>query len=451
MLSAAGVNVRMLFVAVFAIGGMLAGFSGVIGGSALSIAPGEDVRYLLASLVVVIVGGMGSITGAAIGALLIGLAEQIGLVYFPTYGVVLTFVIMVATLAIRPQGIMGNARTRLADPPRVALPGDIVTAELNPATLALAVALVLFPFLASPFVVYQIGAQTLILGMIALSLMVLAGYGGMVSLAQLTIAGVAGYAVAILGTNSAGVMGLGWPWQLYVPVAILIAGAVAALIGAIAVRTAGIYTIMITLAVATAFFLLAQQNYSLFNGHSGYRGVAPPQVFGVEWRNQVPFYYLTLGVAALAYCAVVYCARSTFGRALMATRDNQRRMRAVGYDVALHRIVAYFLAGLIAGAAGVLYVWFNGRISPGTVGVGEVIGILVIAVIGGLRHPIGPFIGAALYVVVKTFAIDIVGADRFNTLIGLVFLIIVFASPDGIFGLWRRLAPRLAVKPLRES
>ena len=108
MLSATGVNVQLVFAVVFAIGAGLAGFAGVVGGSALSIAPGEDVRYLLASLVVVIVGGMGSITGAAIGALLIGLAEQIGLVYFPTYGIVLTFVIMVAVLAFRPQGIMGT-------------------------------------------------------------------------------------------------------------------------------------------------------------------------------------------------------------------------------------------------------------------------------------------------------------------------------------------------------
>ena len=110
MLAASGVNVHAVFAIVFAVGAGLAGFAGVIGGSALSVAPGEDVRYLLASLVVVIVGGMGSITGAAIGALLIGLAEQISLIYFPTYGVVLTFVIMVATLAIRPQGIMGRAR-----------------------------------------------------------------------------------------------------------------------------------------------------------------------------------------------------------------------------------------------------------------------------------------------------------------------------------------------------
>lgn len=110
MLQASGVNVQLVFAAVFAIGAGLAGFAGVVGGSVLSVAPGEDVRYLLASLVVVIVGGMGSVTGAAIGALVVGLAEQIGLVYFPTYGAVLTFVIMVVVLAIRPQGIMGAAR-----------------------------------------------------------------------------------------------------------------------------------------------------------------------------------------------------------------------------------------------------------------------------------------------------------------------------------------------------
>ena len=108
MLAASGVNVNLIFVMVFAIGAGLAGLAGVIGGTALSISPGEDIRYLLASLVVVIVGGMGSISGAAIGALLIGLAEQFGLAYFPTYGGVLTFLIMIAVLAIRPQGIMGK-------------------------------------------------------------------------------------------------------------------------------------------------------------------------------------------------------------------------------------------------------------------------------------------------------------------------------------------------------
>ncbi|UCE30452.1 MAG: branched-chain amino acid ABC transporter permease [Burkholderiales bacterium] len=108
MLAASGVNVQLVFALVFAIGAGLAGFAGVVGGTALSIAPGEDVRYLLASLIVVIVGGLGSVTGAAIGALIIGLTEQFGLAYFPTYGVVLTFLIMVLMLAVRPQGLMGS-------------------------------------------------------------------------------------------------------------------------------------------------------------------------------------------------------------------------------------------------------------------------------------------------------------------------------------------------------
>ena len=108
ILAASGVNVQLVFALVFAIGAGLAGFAGVIGGTALSISPGEDIRYLLASLVVVIVGGLGSVTGAALGALLIGLAEQFGLAYFPTYGVVFTFLIMVVVLAVRPQGIMGG-------------------------------------------------------------------------------------------------------------------------------------------------------------------------------------------------------------------------------------------------------------------------------------------------------------------------------------------------------
>jgi len=108
MLSATGVNVHLIFALTFALGAGLAGLAGVIGGSALSIAPGEDLRYLLASLVVVIVGGMGSVAGSAVGAILIGLTEQYGLAYSPTYGVVYTFVIMVVVLAVRPQGIMGR-------------------------------------------------------------------------------------------------------------------------------------------------------------------------------------------------------------------------------------------------------------------------------------------------------------------------------------------------------
>jgi len=305
----------------------------VVGGTALSIAPGEDVRYLLASLVVVIVGGLGSVTGAAIGALLIGLAEQFGLAYFPTYGVVLTFLIMVFVLAVRPQGIMGGRWTMDR---RRFFSRDFSISDIHPATVIVVLFLVAYPTFTSDFFTYQIGAYSLILGTIALSLMMLAGYGGMVSLAQLTVAGVAGYLMAILGDNSVGVMGLGWPWWLTALTAILAAAVFSAFIGAIAVRTEGIYTIMITLAIAVAFFYFVRQNYVIFNGFTGFAGVLPPTLFGLYWRDPVPFYYLCLFIAGFYFLAVRYGARSTFGLSLQAIRDNPRRMRALGYDCLLY-------------------------------------------------------------------------------------------------------------------
>jgi branched-chain amino acid transport system permease protein len=171
--------------------------------------------------------------------------------------------------------------------------------------------------------------------------------------------------------------------------------------------------------------------------------VLPPQVFGVNWRAPVPFYYLALFWAAASFLAVTYVSRTPFGLALQGARDNSRRMAALGFNVTAHRIAAYAFASLIAAVAGILLAWSNGQISPGTVGVGPVIDILVIAVIGGIRQPIGPFIGALIYVVLRTFALDAlvaVGLDgqRFQLLIGLGFLAIVFFSPDGVLGLWER-------------
>lgn len=144
------------------------------------------------------------------------------------------------------------------------------------------IAALLFPFVATPFFTYQVAAQSLVLGLIALSLTFLGGYGGMVSLAQMSVAGMAGYAVAVLGTSSSAAISLGWPWWVAVPTALLIAVAAATLIGWLSVRTEGIYTIMITLAVGVAFYYLVLQNYSVFNGFQGLRELHPPQVFGVD-------------------------------------------------------------------------------------------------------------------------------------------------------------------------
>src|SRR5262249_31102424 len=156
--------------------------------------------------------------------------------------------------------------------------------------LLLGLLLVLLPAIANDFVLDQIVGWTLILGMIALSLMFLAGYGGMVSLAQMTVAGVAGYMITVLGASSLPSISLVWPWCVAAPLSIIIAVAFGTLAGALSARTEGIYTIMITLAIAVAFFNLTLQNWSIFNGFNGFTSIPAPVVFGINWKAPVPLY-----------------------------------------------------------------------------------------------------------------------------------------------------------------
>lgn len=333
-------------------------------------------------------------------------------------------------------GATGTAATLR---PTAAVNGTIVRCALW------LLALCIYPLVATPFFIYQIGAQTLVLGLIALSLSVLAGLGGMVSLSQMTVAGIAAYVVAILGTSSVGAISLGWaPW-LAVIVALAASVVAAVAIGALSIRTEGIRTIMITLAIGVAFFYLTQQNYALFNGFQGFARIEAPTMFGLDLNQPRPFYYLCLAVAALAVFGVMYLARTPFGIGLQGVRDNARRMASLGYDVPLHRLTAHAIAGFIAGAGGVLFVYYNHRVSPGSINTAALINVLVIAVLGGLRRPVGAFLGAALFVLLQNFAIDFVSRDRFNLAIGTVFLLLVLVSPDGLLGLWERL--RVLARP----
>jgi branched-chain amino acid transport system permease protein len=315
------------------------------------------------------------------------------------------------------------------------------------------VILLFMPGFAGNFVLNDIFGRAFYTGIIALSLMFLGGYGGMVSLAQMSVAGMAGYMVAIFGSSAIDTISLGWPWYISIPMALIVAVIFGTLTGWLAVRTEGIYTIMITLAIAAAFFYFTRQNYVIFNGFSGFNGVLPPKLFGVDWQQAVPFYYLTMFWALLAYLAVLYISRAPFGLALQGVRDNPRRMAALGFNVTGHRVAAYSFAALLAGVGGILQTWNLSQISPGTVGINSAIDILVIAVIGGLRHPIGPFIGALIFVLLETYAINVLGwvglsPDRFQLLIGVGFLLIVFWSPDGVLGLWDKFKESRGKDPL---
>nr|WP_302474085.1 branched-chain amino acid ABC transporter permease [Roseococcus sp. MDT2-1-1] len=281
--------------------------------------------------------------------------------------------------------------------------------------------------------------RALVFGIVALSLTFLATYGGFISLAQMMIAGVAGYALAVFveGAVPRVVGGLGY--LAAIPLGLLASTLMGLLVGAIAVRTRDIYLLMITLALAMGVFRFVETNIAWFNGYEGIRNVVGPNVFGRDFRDPWVFFYVALGTAALLLVGVLYLVRSPFGLVLQGIRDNPRRVAALGYNVALHRIAAFGVAGFIAGCGGVLGTIYNIGISPGTIGLGATVNVLIMSVIGGLGHPLGAFLGSLVFTVFDTFAANLYDRDRFNTLIGTVFLVIVLLSPDGLTGLASRL------------
>ena len=144
-------------------------------------------------------------------------------------------------------------------------------------------------------------------------------------------------------------------------------------------------------------------------------------VAGIDLREPAYFYYLSLMMAAVSFFSIAYLVRSNFGIALQGLRDNARRMEALGFHVVAHRILTYSIASILAAVGGVLMVWMNGRIDSASIGVGPTIDILVMAIIGGLGHPIGAFIGALIFTLSDNFAINLIDHERFNTVIGSVF------------------------------
>jgi branched-chain amino acid transport system permease protein len=303
------------------------------------------------------------------------------------------------------------------------------------ALLALAAFLIAYPFFASSFWVVSIGIKTLWLGIVAVSLIFLAGTVGMVSLAQTAIYGTAGYVLAHLTIMS------GWhPW-LAVPVALAAAIALAVVVALISARSSGIYFLMLTLAVAVFVYYFALQYRPFTQGFSGINGTTPPDLLGLSLSDPTTFYFAALAVSVAAYLAVRHVIRSPFGLTLQGIRDSAPRMAALGYNVAAHKVAAFAFAGLVAAFGGVLAVWYNGQIAPGSIDLTRTIDILVIAVIGGLSRLEGAWIGALAVTLLTNFANDYTA--RFNTVIGLIFIAILMLSPGGIAGIWESVARRV--------
>ena len=293
------------------------------------------------------------------------------------------------------------------------------------------VALVALPAAGSRFAVTT-ATEVLIFALFAMSLDLLVGYTGLVSLGHAAFFGIAAYIVALLGT--AGIS------QLAVTLPAGIAGgtAAAAIVGLFALRTAGVYFLMLTLAFAQMAYAVAHQWASLTGGTNGLSGIPRPAVPGLDLTGAVPFYYLVLVLVGLSAAALARIAGSPFGAALIGVRENDGRMRAMGYDTFRLKLAAFVIAGAAASAGGVLYAYYNGFVSPDALYWTTSGQVLVMVLLGGAGTLAGPAAGAAAVLLLQNLASSY--TERWTLILGVAFIVVVLAAPRGLAGLWARLA-----------
>jgi branched-chain amino acid transport system permease protein len=313
--------------------------------------------------------------------------------------------------------------------------------------LVMLVLAVLGPFIFNDYWAHELITQTFIMGIAAASLIFLSAYGGMVSLSQTALYGIAGFIVGNLATKG-GPGGetkglhLGWDPTLAVVLAILITTAIGLAFGLVAARSLGIYFLMITLtyAVIANYFFGQVTNVSGFSGIGGINRYTPGWI-GDVLAHPDHLYYAALIAAVVVYLLIRFIVRTPFGLTLQGVRDDPLRMTSLGYNVPLHRALAFTFGAFIASLAGVLFVWWNGQIDPQTIGLQSTIDLLVIAVIGGLVRIEGAWLGAFAFIVINNEVRDVslpVMGGSFNTIIGLIFLAVVVVSPNGLMGIWDR-------------
>jgi branched-chain amino acid transport system permease protein len=330
-----------------------------------------------------------------------------------------------------------------------------------PAGIAIVI-LAILPLISSNFFTSTIGVRSLWLGIAASSLIFLSGYGGMVSLAQAALYGIAGFAMGNLVAADGGALhnhffgiGLGDNWGAWWGAigGIVIATIVGLGFGAIASRSYGIYFLMLTLALGVlAYYFFAQVEQ--LSGFGGLNSVRPPHVLGDPVTRPDPLYYTALIASAFVYLLMRYLVRTPFGLALQGIRDDPDRMRSLGYNVVLHRALAFGFGAFVAGIAGVLSVWYNTQISPGSIDLTRTIDVLAIAVVGGIFRLEGAWVGAFAFTLVdyavkrwlpdlQIFGGSFNGVQRFETWFGIIFLVIILLSPGGLMGLWTSFTDRL--------
>jgi branched-chain amino acid transport system permease protein len=444
MLGALGVNQALLFTAVFALGAALAGLGGALQMAREPANLGLDLGIIGDAFVVVVVGGMGSIPGAFLAAILIAEVKALciaiggleigGLaVNVSKFTLVAEFLVMAVVLIVRPYGLLGRPQAVVRGATETDEPLRPASAPLKLAGAAALVALMLLPLFAKdePYALV-LGIDVMIAILFAASLHFIMGPGGMASFGHAAYFGLGAYGAALA------VKALALPFPLALVVALLAALAGALLFGWFAVRLAGVYLAMLTLAFAQIVWSVVFQWEEVTGGSNGVVGIWPSAPFD----TRAGYFYLALALAALGVLALRCVLFAPFGYAMRAGRDSPLRAEAIGIDVKRVHWLAFAVAGAVAGVAGGVFAFAKGSISPETIAIGRSIDALVMVLLGGVQSLVGPIVGASAFTLLQ----DLVArqTEYWRALLGGIILLLVLLAPGGIAGLFKHLRWRKA-------
>ncbi len=434
MVGALGVNQAMLFTTVFACGSFLAGLGGALQLAREPANLGMDLIVLGDAFVVVVVGGMGSITGAYLAAVIIAeikaLCIGIGVVDFGLFSInfskltlVAEFLVMAVVLIARPYGLLGRPQIAVRNAAAEDDPISPASLTLKLVGAGVLVVLMLLPLFerSSPYILV-IGIDVLIAVLFATSLHFIMGPGGMHSFGHAAYFGLGAYGAGLLVKFLAASM----PLALFL--APLAAGAGALLFGWFAVRLSGVYLAMLTLAFAQIVWAIVFQWEHLTGGSNGVLGIWPAAPFDKRWA----YYLLTLALTVGGVLLLRRMLFAPFGYAMRAGRDSPLRAEAIGIDVKRVHWIAFAIAGTVCGLGGGLFAFAKGSISPETIAVGRSVDGLVMVLLGGIQTLTGPLVGAAAFAVLQDTIMR--QTEYWRALLGGVILLLVLVFPGGIVG-----------------
>ena len=428
MVAALGVDQSRLFTGVFILGSFLAGLAGALQVPRLALTTVMDTTVIVEAFVVVVIGGMGSVWGALLASLLIGVLNAFGVLVLPKISIVLIFVVMAVVLIVRPWGLLGRPEIqhRAAGTGAVA---EVRASRVSPPWLGAGMLLLAALPWALPTFWMWLVVEIFAFVLFAASLHLLMGRGGMVSFGHAAYFGIGAYAAALLLKLA------GWPMPLAFVAAPVVAGLAAAVFGYFCVRLTSIYFAMLTLAFAQIVYAVVHQWDAVTGGDNGVLSVWPPAWLATPTR----YYYWSLAATLGGVVALRVVAASPFGLSLRAVRDHARRAEAVGINVRALQWAAFIVAGFVAGLGGAIFAFLKGSVFPVYAEASTSVQPLVMVLLGGVGSSSGPLIGAAVYKLLDTVITRY--TDYWQLVLGGILVFLVLAFPRGIAGSLRWRGP----------